>query len=62
MLENYEMNGVETTIGHCKATLGRGLPGLKMDFVTNHAPGAGSIARLVDLQSSAMDALNDKYD
>ena len=32
----------------CKAILGLGYPG-GMNFVLNHAPGAGSIARLVDL-------------
>ena len=40
---------------HCKAILGRGQPGLNgMNFVMNHALGAGSIARPVDQQSSAL--------
>ena len=30
-----------------------------MNLVTNHAPGAGSIARLVDLQSSALNCATD---
>ena len=43
------MNAV---LGYCKAILGRGKHG--MNFVMNHAPGAGSIARPVDQQSSTL--------
>ena len=50
---NYAM------ILHCKTILSRGQPGLMIwivwwIFVVNHAPGAGSIARPVDQQSSAL--------
>ena len=45
----------EPTILHCKAILDRGLLQLnEMNFVMKHAPGAGSIAQPVDLQSSVL--------
>ena len=36
------------TILHCKAILGRSQPGRMMNFVMNHAPGAGSYKNVQD--------------
>ena len=40
---------------HCKVILGLGQPGLnEMNFLMNHAPGAGLITPPVDQQSSVL--------